>query len=50
MENRKFKFSTNISVKYIFIFCGTNNLEHNPPKELVNGIILSWISAKKTMS
>ena len=29
------------SVKYIFILCGTNNLDHNPPEELVKRIILS---------
>ena len=40
-------FSNNFSIKHIFIRCRTNNLDHNPPEELVNGIILSGISAKK---
>ena len=39
-------FSNNPSVKYIFILCGTNNLDHNSPEELVHGIILSGIAAK----
>ena len=39
--------SNNFSIKYIFILCGTNNLDHNLSEELVNGIILSGISAKK---
>ena len=40
-------FSNNSSVKYIFILWRTNSLDHNPPEELVNGMILSGISAKK---
>ena len=40
-------FFNNISINYILILCVTNNLYHNPPKEIVNGIILSGISAKK---
>ena len=40
-------FSNNSSIKYIFILSGTNNLDHNPPEERVNGMVLSGISAKK---
>ena len=40
-------FSNNNSIQYIFILCGANNLDHNPPGEFPNGIILSGISAKK---
>ena len=40
-------FSNNFSIQYIFVLCGTNNLDHNTPDELANGIILSGISAKK---
>ena len=28
-------FSNNFSIRYICILCGTNNLDHNPPEELV---------------
>ena len=30
-------FSNNFSIQYIFILCGTNSLDHNPPEELDNG-------------
>ena len=43
---QKLDFSDNSSIKYIFILSGTNNLDHNPLEELVNGIILSRISAR----
>ena len=44
----KIYFSTNFSIKYIFILCRTNNLDHIPPEKLVNGIILSEILAKSS--
>ena len=40
-------FSNNSGIKYIFILSGTNNFDHNTPEELVNGIELPGISAKK---
>ena len=40
-------FPNSFSIQYIFILCGTNNLDHNTPEELAEGIILSGISAKK---
>ena len=43
-------FSNNSSIKCIFILSGTNNFDYNPPEELVNGIILSRVSAKKQCS
>ena len=41
------KFSNNSSIKYIFILSETNNLDQTSPEKLVNGIVLSGISAKK---
>ena len=40
-------FSNNFSIHYIFILCGTHSLDHNPPEELVSGIILSGIPTKE---
>ena len=46
-RTQNLNFSNNFSIQYIFIFCWTNDLDHNPPEELLNGIILSGNSAKK---
>ena len=47
MRIQNLKFSNNSSIKYIFILSETNNLDQNSPEKLVNGILLSGISAKK---
>ena len=33
-------------MKYIFIFGGTNNVDHNSPEETANGLIASGLSAQ----
>ena len=32
-------FSKNCSIKYVFILGGTNNVDHNSPEEIANGLI-----------
>ena len=39
-------FSKNCSIKYVFILCGTNNVDHNFPEESANGLIISGLSAQ----
>ena len=40
-------FSNNSSIKYIFILSGTNNLDNNDQEKVINGIIISLVSAQK---
>ena len=39
-------FSKNCSIKYVFILGGTNNVDHNSPEEIANGLITSGLSAQ----
>ena len=39
-------FSKNCSIKYVFILGGTNNVDHNSPEEIANGLITSGVSAQ----
>ena len=39
-------FFKNCSIKYIFIFGGTNNVDHNSPEETASGLITSGLSAQ----
>ena len=41
-----YNFFKNCSIKYIFIFGGTNNVDHNSPEEIANGLITSGLSAQ----
>ena len=40
------KFSKNCSVKYFFILGGINNVDHNSPKQIANGVITFGLSAQ----
>ena len=31
-------FSSNLGLKCVFIFCGTNNIDHNPPQSIASTI------------
>ena len=39
-------FTKNCSIKYIFILAATNNVDHNSPEEITNGLITSGLSAQ----
>ena len=39
-------FSKNCSVKYFFILGGINNVDHNSPKQIANGLITFGLSAQ----
>ena len=39
-------FSKNCSIKYVFILGGTNNVDHNLPEEIANGLVTSGLSAQ----
>ena len=41
-----YNFFKNCSIKYIFIFGGTNNADYNSPEETANGLITSGLSAQ----
>ena len=38
------KFPSNSTLSCIFILCGTYNVDHNSPEEIVSGLISSGIS------
>ena len=40
-------FPKNCSIKYIFILGGTNNIDHNTTKVIVNGLLSSGLSIQK---
>ena len=39
-------FSKNCSLKYVFILGGTNNVDHNSPEEIANGLTIAGLSAQ----
>ena len=39
-------FTKNCSIKYVFILAATNNVDHNSPEEITNGLITSGLSAQ----
>ena len=39
-------FSKNCSIKHVFILGGTNNVDHNSPEEIANGLITSGLSTQ----
>ena len=44
-----YDFSNNSSIKCVFILGGTNNIDHNSPEEIVNGLITSGLSAQSKL-
>ena len=40
-------FSSNLHLKYIFILCGTNNIDHNSPQSITSTIISTGLEFKK---
>ena len=40
-------FSSNLHLKYMFILCGTNNIDHNPPQFIASTIISSGLEFQK---
>ena len=43
---KNLKFPSNSTLSCIFILCGTNNVDHNSPEEIVSGLISSGISVQ----
>ena len=39
-------YSKNCGIKYFFILGGSNNVDHNSPEEIANGLITSGLSAQ----
>ena len=39
-------YSKNRGIKYFFILGGSNNVDHNSPEEIANGLITSGLSAQ----
>ena len=39
-------FSKSCCIKYVFILGGTNNVKHNSPEEIANGLITSRLFAQ----
>ena len=42
-----FHFSSNLHLKYIFILCGTNNIDHNSPQSIASTIISTGLQFQK---
>ena len=40
-------FSSNLHLKYIFILCGTNNIDHNSPQSIASTIISTGLEFQK---
>ena len=40
-------FSSNLHLKYIFILCGTNNIDHNSPQSIASTIISTGLQFQK---
>ena len=39
-------FLSNSTLSYIFVLCGTNNIDHNSPEEIVSGLNSSGVSTQ----
>ena len=46
MEDKEPEISLEFNLSFIFILCGTNNVDHNCPEEIVSGLILTGISVQ----
>ena len=42
-----FHFSSNLNLKYVFILCGTNNINHNSPQSIASTIISTGLAFQK---
>ena len=42
-----FHFSSNLNLKYAFILCGTNNIDHNSPQSIASTIISTGLAFQK---
>ena len=42
-----FYFSSNLNLKYIFILCGTNSIDHNSPQSIANTIVSTGLTFQK---
>ena len=42
-----FYFSSNLNLKYIFILCGTNNIDHNSRQSIASTIIFNGLAFQK---
>ena len=42
-----FHFSSNLNLKYVFILCGTNNIDHNSPQSIASTIISTGLVFQK---
>ena len=40
-------FSSNLNFKYVFILCGTNNVDHNSPQSIASTIISNGLASQK---
>ena len=42
-----FHFSSSLNLKHVFILCGTNNIDHNPPQSIASTIICTGLAFQK---
>ena len=42
-------FSSDLHLKYIFILCGTNNIDHNSPQSIASTIISTGLEFQKSL-